>query len=265
MIMLWCSIQEIRAEKSRMVMEALCAGWREPAQCINGDPPDDDNPFAIYGQVWGAERLLPTAIRRKRPFWYIDNGYWKPGRGGPHGYYRVTYRGMAPVFLKDSAIDRAQSMNARMMPWRRSGRHILFALPGREYGSAIGLNMADWIIRSRRHLAGRTSRPIKERDKWCPRPLEHDLRDCWAVVTHSSNVAVDAVIAGIPVFVESGSPAAPVGNLSLDALETPVMPDRDAWWSSLMSQQFTLQEMRDGTAYKLLDLVRKQVDAVEMN
>lgn len=246
-----------------MVMEALCAGWGEPAQCIVGDPPDDGNPFAIYGQVWGAERLLPDALKHNRPFWYIDNGYWRPGRGNPEGYYRICYRSMGPVFLPDADAARGAATGVKFAPWRPSGRHILFALPGADYGAALGFSMPVWIEHTKALLKRVTDRPIITRDRKSLVPLADHLRDCWAVVTHSSNVAVEAVLAGVPVFVVPGSSAAPVGNVDLANLERPAMPDdREIWWTSLMCQQFTPAEMRSGLAYRHLIDVRAQIDAV---
>jgi hypothetical protein len=80
-------------------------------------------------------------------------------------------------------------------------------------------------------------------------------------VTHSSNTAVEAARLGIPVFVEPTSAAAPVGNLRLDNLESPAMPDnRRQWFSSLLMQQFSLAEMQAGVAFKYLCLVREMMD-----
>jgi hypothetical protein len=93
------------------------------------------------------------------------------------------------------------------------------------------------------------------------RPLAEDFTDCWAVVTHSSNIATDAVLGGLPAFVEKTAPTAPLGNLSLRNLDHPTLASRreiDAWWSSLMCQQFTLAEMRSGLAHSYLSAVMGQ-------
>lgn len=259
--MLWCSIQAIRERKCRMIMEALAKGWPD-ARCCNGDPPDDGNPFAVYGQTWGAERLLPKAIQTQRPFWTIDNGYWRPGRGSRAGYYRICYRSMTPVYLRDVTDLRGRRSGVAMKPWRSNGNHILFALPGIEYGRAMGLRMDEWIWKTSHAMRTRTHRPIVRRDRSCQVPLSVHFQNCWAVVTHSSNVSVEAAIAGIPVFVAPDSSAAPVGNVDLNDLENPMMPgNRDAWWNSLMSQQFTPREMASGVAFDYLTRVRDQVDA----
>lgn len=248
-----------------MIMSTLARGWRDGAECIEGDPPDDDNPFAIYGQVWGAEHLLPPAIQSHRPFWYIDNGFWRPGRGTRSGYYRICYRSMMPIYMPDVGDMRARQTHVVMKPWRRTGKHVLFAVPGIEYGRALGLRMDQWIRATRIAMRCRTRRPIIKRDRSCVVPLAAHLENCWAVVTHSSNVAVEAAIAGIPVFVADGAAAAPVGNLNLDDLERPAMPDnREQWWNSLTCQQFMPREMANGTAFKYLSRVRDAVDGTKM-
>lgn len=234
-------------------MEALAQGWPGARQKY-GLPPDDDQPIVIWGQLWQALVAIPRAIERNRPFWHLDNGWVKPGRGnhGPDSYYRMTYRGMIPAFLTDAPPSR---IKAAMMPWRADGRHVLIAMPGREFGQAIGLDMVPWIESIVAHVRQHTDRPIVVRDRLSKTPLDADMRNCWALVTHSSNVAVDAVLMGVPVFVAPTNPAAPVGNLDLAQMETPQMPDRTRWFDSLMAQQFTVDEMRSGLAREYLQMV----------
>lgn len=244
-----------RRNKFEMIMRNLAAGWKDGAKCIHGAPPDDDNPVACYGQIWGTEKVLQRATARDRIYWHIDNGFWKPGRGQWQGYYRFTYRSMTARFLPDSPRQRFERLGIRLKPWTRWGNHILLALPGLEYGVGIGLDMPYWIKEIERELRNSTDRPILIRDRLSPRPLMQDLRGAWAVVTHSSNVAVDAVCEGIPVFVSPLSMAAPVGNLTLLDLEHPKKPERIEWCYSLACQQFTVAEMRSGTAYHHLKRV----------
>jgi hypothetical protein len=69
-------------------------------------------------------------------------------------------------------------------------------------------------------------------------------------VTWTSNVAVEAIVAGVPAFVSRYSAAAPMAGM-LDTLEhrieTPPMPDgREGWAASLAYGQFTLAEIASG-------------------
>lgn len=247
--MLWCPILPERRPKFEMIMRPLASGWRSGARVCFGAPPNDDNPIVAYGQAWGSEKLLRDCTERDRVYWHIDNGFCRPGRGRPHGYYRFAYRSMSPKFLPNADSSRARALGIELKPWRKDGAHILLALPGADFGRGIGMNMPEWIVDTRSELPRATSRPIVIRDRQSPVPVEQHFRNCWALVTHSSNIAVDAVIAGIPVFVAPTSAAAPVGNLNWDALERPAMPDRQAWLNSLAVQQFTPAEMGNGTAY----------------
>lgn len=258
--MFYFCITPERERKTRMMMDALARGWHEPRRVVLGEPPDDGGPFAVWGQEWLALRIIPHAVKKGRAYYHLDNGYWRPARGGAAGYYRVCYRSMTPVLLDDPVRARGKYMGDGMRPWRTVGRHVLLAVPGRHFGLALGIDNDAWTATAEARIRQHTDRPIRVRPRDCLRALEDDLRDCWALVTHSSNVATDAVALGIPVFVEPTSPAAPVGSLDLADLERPRMPAREEWWSSLMSQQFSLQEMRDGTAFELLRRVRKQVE-----
>jgi len=259
--MLWCPIWwQHRREKFEMIMRNLARGWHG-ARCVYGMPPEDENPVACYGQIWGTENVLKRACDLRRPYWHIDNGFWRPGRGLPYGYYRFTYQGMSARFLPDCPPDRFERLEIRLRPWRRHGNHILLALPGLEYGCGIGLDMPYWIEETERALRKATDRTIIVRPRNSKVPLARDLNNCWAVVTHSSNVAVDAVIAGIPVFVSPLSMAAPVGNLDFRDLEYAKRPERMEWCRSLAYQQFTVTEMRNGTAYRLLKRVEDAAHA----
>lgn len=248
---MWCPILADRRNKFEMIMRAMAKGFPYTKLC-EGPPPDDGSPLVIYGQGWGSEHLLARAKRDDLDYLHVDNGYWKPGRGRPDGYYRLCWRGFYPRFLADAKADRFEKLKVILRPWRTTGKHVLLGLPGEEYGQGLGWNMREWIEEVKRELPKRTDRPIVIRPRVTDAPLEDHLKDCWAVVTHSSNIAVDAVTAGIPAIVAEDSPASPVADTSWDDVENPKMPDRRQWMSSLADQQFTVAEMSDGTAYRYM-------------
>lgn len=237
-------------------MWALSSGVHG-GKTVVGPPPDDGEPFAVWGQLWTAEQTIPKAIVEGRPFWQIDNGFVKSAKGQETGYYRFSYRSLSPILMREPSTTRDKE--APMRPWRTGGSHILIAMPGEMFGRSLGMNMEEWKSTIVQRVKKKTRRRIIVRQKTSATPLSSHLRDCWAVVTHSSNVAVDAVRAGVPVFVEPTCPASPVGRLDLE-LDYPAMPDRTQWMRSLMSQQFTLNEMRSGVAEKWLNRIRRQVD-----
>lgn len=249
----------VREDKTLRLMEALKQGIPEETQIVRDYPRGGSHPFIIWGHLHNALDVIPHAEEQGRPYWFIDNGFWNSAKGGPTGYYRLTYRGLVPQQLKVSE----NRLPWQQQDWRKDGRHILIALPGEHYGAAHGLDMVDWGSSIRAKVERYTDRPIKVRSKNNPVPIWQDLKNCWAVVTHSSNAAVDAVVQGIPVFVEPSSAAAPVGCTDLSQLENPSLPDmaaREAWWRSLMAQQYTISEMAQGVAWRYMEMVRRAAD-----
>lgn len=243
-------------------MVALAEGLPHKTRVCEGEPPEPYEPFVVWGQEWLTLSLLPRALKTCTPFFHVDNGYIAPAGGRTRGYYRITYKSLSPVLLKNPLVGRGP--NVGLQRWRERGDHVLIALPGHSFGRSVGLDVEGWCRTIQATVRARTDRRIvvrpKPSDPTLRTSLYKDLADCWAVVTHSSNVAVDAVVAGVPVFVAPTSPAAPVGNLDLNNIEAPAMPDRELWLHSLRSQQFTLDEMASGLAWDMMRRVVAQVD-----
>ena len=74
------------------------------------------------------------------------------------------------------------------------------------------------------------------------------------MVAYSSSAAIDALIAGVPVFVLSDFAAAyRMGSPDLSQIESPVYPhDRQSFCNCLADQQWNLLELRNGEAWRAL-------------
>lgn len=263
--MWWLVIARERIGKQGLVANSFAEGMVKLGVqhhvCIN-DPPNLTDPFLASGQLWVVERIVPPAMQAGRPFWLVDNGYYKTsGRGHGHdGHYELTYRGLTPVLLQDPDYDRFPAEKV-LKPWNPKPKgYVLLALPGESFGKMIGLDMRTWMRNIKARIRRHTDRPILVREKWCKRSLEGDLEEAFVVVTHSSNVAVDAMIHGVPAIVAPTNPAAPVCSQKLSSINDPWMPDRTHWWASLMNQQFTVAEMRSGFAWQSMQRIAAQVD-----
>ena len=114
----------------------------------------------------------------------------------------------------------------------------------------------DWLETTLATLKAHTDREIVVRVKPQPgetvEPIEDAFRRSFALVTHSSNIAIEAAIAGVPVFVSETSAAAPVGRTDFSLIENPVYPDRTPWLQHLAYNQYSMAELGDGTAWRML-------------
>jgi hypothetical protein len=205
----------------------------------------------VWGVLRGSDRVVAYAKQSGQYFFYVDHAYFSRGHGQS---YRVTRNGYEAGPVRDCPPDRIQAHGVVLEPWRRGGRNVLVCPPTDYFMAAHGC--ADWLERTLEALQRHTDRPIVVRRKPQPgetvEPLAEALGKAHALVTHSSNVAIEAVVAGVPVFVSPSSAAAPMGLTDLSSIETPVYPDRDKWLAHLAYCQFSFEEMRSGAAWRML-------------
>jgi hypothetical protein len=76
------------------------------------------------------------------------------------------------------------------------------------------------------------------------------LERAWAVVNHSSNPAMEAVMKGIPVFVSESSLCYDVGNSNLADINTPDMPNRSTWSNKLAYTEWFEDEIEQGLPWE---------------
>lgn len=67
-----------------------------------------------------------------------------------------------------------------------------------------------------------------------------------------SNIAVDAVIAGIPVFCTGPCAGLTMGLSDLSKIESPVRPEREQWLYTLAANQWTFEEMKRGELWNVI-------------
>jgi hypothetical protein len=224
--------------------------------------------YGLEGNVPLIFRLFATDSNRRAI--YVDLGYWGRREGGRFsGYHKVVVNGRHPTaYFRKPQHGRARIAAFRELlaqPWDYGGHHILLAGMGDKGALAEGFHPEEWERQAIDIIKGATDRPIVYRAKpsWkkarpilgClsvdskARPVELDLANCWAVVTHHSNVAVDGLVAGVPAFCWAGV-AAPFSSQKLEQIERPEYPDgRDAWMADIAYTQWTPNEMADGACW----------------
>lgn len=205
----------------------------------------------VWGVLRGSKSIIDDAERRGQYAFYIDHAYFARGHGRS---YRITRNGFEAGPVRRCPEDRIKGLGVRVKPWRKGGREIICCPPTDHFTEAHGC--ADWLEKTIASLSCVTDRPVIVRRKPAPGetdvPLAKALKTAHALVTHSSNVAIEAAVLGTPVFVAATSAAAPVGLTDLTQIERPVYPDRDAWLAHLAYNQFSFEEIADGTAWTML-------------
>lgn len=227
------------------------------AKGCGGTITDEDYLFPGPVALFGVPALWPLLRRAQedgRDWYYIDHGYWTRGK-----YYRITKNAYQHDGRGHSTGVRWRGFQQRLslQPWRRSGSHVLVCPNSAVYFGLHGIDANQWLREVTDTLRTHTDREIRIRWKTqrADRPIKEDLVDAWAVVVFSSAAALDALMAGVPCFTLAPFGAsARMGLSDLGQIESPVYPeDRDAFFSVIADNQWTLQELLSGEAWRALE------------
>ena len=211
-------------------------------------------PAAFYGVPLRLKPLFDAARGDGRTWFYMDNGYFGRGR-----YFRATRNALQNDGRGAGDTRRLHELGIEIRPWRRAGSHVLVCPPGELFGRVMGFDARAWLETTLATLKRHSDRPIIVRRKPLPGaraqgPLALDLRNCWALVTRTSNAAVEALCAGVPVFATDPCAASAMGLADLSRIEAPVTPEgREAWAACLAANQWTLEEIRSGVCWRALN------------
>ena len=96
----------------------------------------------------------------------------------------------------------------------------------------------------------RVNLPRRDHSTYDDTDFKKILRSTWAVVNHSSNPAIEAVINGIPVFVSESSLCHDVGNTNVADILHPAMPARQNWANRMAYCEWTTEEIGQGLPWK---------------
>lgn len=260
--------------RSTLIGQAMTEGSRRLAEVelrsslsYKGEPEYDVAIF--YGLAHGLDRILRDYRKHSRAV-YVDLGYWgRRKRTRFDGFHKMVLNARHPTDYfqnRPKGPERFLMHGVTIRPWRTEGKHILVAGMSAKASLAEGLQPHSWERETIARLRELTARPIIYRPKpnWLEArpidgatfdretPLEIALVNCHAVVAHHSNVAVDALMAGVPCICPGGV-ASRLSGHELEQIESPPTPDgREQWAADLAWTQWSVDEMREGMAFRYL-------------
>ena len=251
--------------KAWEVFGGVMKSWPEPTQALDNLRASDPLANAMFwGFVNNNKGMIKKLEARKWKFWFTDTPYF--GRFDNNNlqpdnhYWRICKNKIHANYIKGCKADRFEKFGLKIKAPNFKGSYILVC------PSSAGINdyldRPNWTKETVEQIKRYTDRPIKIRNK--PRgrgtsgpseakvPLSEDLKDAWCLVTSCSIAAVEAMCEGVPVFCDNKSFAVDVGNVELSDIENPYYGGPEPWLYSLAYQQFTPEELGNGTAVEIL-------------
>jgi hypothetical protein len=225
----------------------------------------------IWSQLWHgrmkANQGIWDAFRRSgRPVVVAEVGMLRRGSTWKLG---LNGTGSTAYYGPDTIPGRAKHLRIATQPWTNSGLNIVIAAQRSDSEQWAGQPPSvAWLTETANKIRQYTDRPIVVRPHprqrignipGCviemPQPVpgtydnfdyERCLSTAWAVVNHNSGPGSQAVLNGVPAFVDSSSLAADVGNLNLSSIEQPMRPDRSEWLEKLAQTEWYVEEIASG-------------------
>ena len=229
---------------------------------------DSEDPIVLRGIL--KHTVMKKCWKTGRDFYYMDTGYLgnQQNKLNPMGWkiwHRIVKNNLQHSDIIPRPDDRWRALQLPIESWKKTGRSIIIAAPDEKPCKFYDIDKDEWVADTVATLKQHTDRPIIVRDRAksrLDRTVHNTLKqamseDCFALVTYNSVAATEAVLFGIPAFTLAPSnAAAPVALQDLSKIETPYYPDREkvyAWASHLAYGQFHVNELKNGTAWRILN------------
>lgn len=238
--------------KSADICAAFVAGCG--GAVARGSPQLLPGPAFFYGIDSSNEHLWRECrADLGREFYYCDNSFFDKTR---QTYFRVAKNRLQHPGTGISDGHRFRALGIEIKPWRASGDTVLVCPQSDHFMRCVVGYPGEWLPGVVAAAAEFSGKPVKVRE-WgrdkakLARSLAADLESAAALVTWSSAAAVTAVLAGVPICVGADSAAGPMAGPLQDLNNLP-RPERENWAGVLADAQWTIAEMADGTAWKVL-------------
>lgn len=235
------------------------------------------------------DTIIRPCLAEKKPLIYVDhpyfgNDYNRPGIFG-QSYedndiyslqFRMVFNSPHQTGILKYPDDRFKKFKIELKNWNKSGSHILVCPPSGRMDDLLNVTNK-WLFKTAKTIRKNSDRKIIIRPKPSTTPpkewfklektisnlsirthckytnIQDDLKDCWAVVAPASNISIEAIIAGIPVFCDNTSPTKEIGLQDYSKIENPIYPDRLPLLNSLAYCQFSINEVISGFAKLILE------------
>jgi len=254
--------------KSDLILEnALVAG---SSGTLTVDEKQTDKGLVVRGVM--RKKAVDECVKIGRDFWYVDTGYLGnfPSKNDPKGkkkWNRVVKNENQLSQLRDVPSDRFENLikddpRLKWNGWKNYDKKILLVMPNPKACKYYNIDYDTWVKETKEQIAKYTDLPVVERIKGSRRERNtHTIYDAldegvYATVAFNSIAALESIVYGVPAFVSVPCAATPLASTDLSQLANPFKPTADLiekQCHNLAYGQFTMEEMEDGTAYKLVE------------
>lgn len=242
---------------NEVVMSSVSKGLKDP---IRATVLYDGiiKPSVSYGILRGTGQIFNDCYENDVEYWEVDRGYFKPNHFD--GYYRVSFMNMQASYHDISAPNnRFKALRIKVHPWKKQKSNRVLVIPPTDAVCIFyKIDRDKWLEDV---MAQLDDFEVKVRAKADSQPLNDDLDYSYCLVTYNSNVAMDALIRGIPAIATShNSIIKSWNNLELSDIRDYMKLtsfDREKLFNYASYCQWTLSELTRPDTWKALTDIQK--------
>jgi len=211
---------------------------------------------ALIRNTVGNEDLLVKKIDHGYPMWFIDSGYTNFLETNKK-WHRLVRNHLHYGTFFEAPVDRLGNFKEFPKQWRENGEYIYVIEPGPFAASIFHADLKTWKYEVEAELRKYTDKPIKFRKK-SPKHERSNLyqelldEDYHCIISINSNAATEAIWAGVPAITLDKHVTNPVTVNKLSDINNLYKGSLASWLAYLSYNQFTKQELMDGTAYNIV-------------
>ena len=226
------------------------------------DEKESDNALIIRGVGKKSREAIQHCWNTNRDFYYIDTGYF--GNPKLKMYHRLTKNNLQfSSELIDRPDDRLVRTNTKIKK-HNPGSKILICPPSDKVMMIFDMPDAKtWTQHIVEEIKKYTDRPIEVRlkpesrtERQNSNTIQDALADAHCLVTYNSIAATEALINGVPAIALGPNAASMLCPNTLENIDNIEYPDTSliySYLSNLAYNQFTERELRNGTAWRIVN------------
>lgn len=224
---------------------------------------------AVFGILRGTENWLSKCKKLGLDFYYFDHAYFfKANKHRANDISKIlAYRITKNAENLNRIVDLDDEDKERILKYREfsetfrlkkipKGDKILIIPPTEAVCRYYNIHsLKQWERQVKEKVRQWSDREFIVRPKTEERPLEQDLQNAHCVITFQSTVGITAILKGVPVISDNVSMCKPV-SIQYEDIEKKYVRDDDLtnkWIDSLLANQFTMEEIQNGTAKRIVD------------
>lgn len=248
MIYVWHTGHEINEKLSRALHAGIPQSILKHTEWADNYFNSTNKHVAVgYGILRGTGDVFKHNEKHNVDYYEVDRGYINPNHYD--GYYRISKNGMQAKYRDlDLPSDRLDKLKFKCENWFDPKGRIIVCPPTEYIEDFYGMERGWWVKDIEEYLT-RSERSFKTRHKSDAVSLENDLKGASCVITFNSNVAIEATIKSLPVVEGKDSI---LSGWERDLIHQPTDSEIDKLLRFISYNQFTLEEIRNGTAWKII-------------